>query len=175
MEPKNAADRNKAYAKFLIFFCLSILLVILTVFFSVQVPFSENEKLKTKMAQLDKEKDFSDRFTIKMINVSRMLDSINTTTPQEANRLEGRIKNEIEKLNSMVSDTINNRDLYVFSVHNIEDLQRSLKELTSKSGNDAEVNVYKTQLEEAKQKAQDNYDKYIQKSQDLMECISQKK
>lgn len=178
MEPKNAAERKKAFTNFLLLFCLCILLVMITGFFSVQVPFSENEKLKTKMAQLDREKEFSEKFTIKMKHVSVMLDSINITTPQEADRLEGRIKNEIDKLNLMVSDSMNKQDLYdlyIFSVHNIEDLQRSLKELRSKSGNDADVNLYKAQLEEAKQKAQDNYEKYLEKSKDLIECISTKK
>lgn len=178
MEPKNAAERKKTFTNFLLLFCLCILLVMLTGFFSVQVPFSENEKLKAKMAQLDREKEFSEKFTIKMINVSRMLDSIKTTTSQEVDRLEGKIKSEIDKLNLMVSDSMNKQDLYdlyIYSVHNIEDLQRSLKELRSKSGDDENINAYKVQLEEAKQKAQDNWEKYLEKSTELIQCISKLK
>jgi hypothetical protein len=75
-------------------------------FFSVRVPFSENDKLRAKMALIDKERAFTDEFTRKMINISRMLDSINKISLQEAELMDGRIGDEISKLNIMVSDTV---------------------------------------------------------------------
>lgn len=177
MEPKNAAERKKTFTNFLLLFCLCILLVMLTGFFSVQVPFSENEKLKAKVVQLEKEKEFLEKFTIKMKHVSVMLDSISNATAQEADRLEGRIKNEIEKLNSMV-DSMNKQDLYdlyMYSAHNIEDLQRYLKELRNKTGSDAELNNYKELLEKEKQKSNEYFVLFSNKATELIQCISAKK
>lgn len=167
MQPKNKDDRRKAFINFLLLFLLCMAIILTTVFFSVRVPFTENDKLRAKMEMIDKEREFTNKFTTQMIGVSRMLDSINKTSPQESILLEGRIENEISKLNAMVTDTVYNKDLYINVVHNLGVLQQYLKEIRSKSDKDLDVNNFKAQLEKANEKAQDWYTKYI-------ECISKK-
>ncbi|MEO6231113.1 MAG: type VI secretion system TssO [Ferruginibacter sp.] len=167
MEPKNKEERKKTFINFLLLFVACIAVLITMVFFSVRVPFSENDSMRKKMEVIDKEREFAALFTTQFINVSRMLDTINRTSPQEQVRLEGRVESAISKLDAMVSDTTYNKDLYINAVHNLGDLQLYLKEIRSKSDKDLDINSYKEQLDKANEKAQELYKKYI-------ECLKQK-
>ena len=167
MQPININERRKAFWNFLILFIVCITIIITMVFFSVRVPFSENEKLHSRIKLIEKEREFSEKFTKKMIDVSRMLDTINRTSPQESEILEGRIGGEISNLNSMVSDTIYNRDLYLNVVHNLGDMQQYSKKIRKEANKDMDVDNYKIQLQKAQEKANEMYAKYI-------ECLTKK-
>jgi Type VI secretion system, TssO len=167
MQPINKNERRSAFWNFLLLFVICFAIILTMVFFSVRVPFDENEKLHQKMAVIDKEREFSDKFTKKMIGVSRLLDSLDRVTPQESEILEGKIGQEISALNSMVADTTFNKDLYLNVVHNLGDMQQYSKKVRNETDKDMDVNNYKSQLQKANEKAQEYYTKYI-------ECLTKK-
>ena len=167
MQPINITERRKAFWNFLGLFMVCITIILTMVFFSVRVPFSENDKLHSRIKLIEKEREFSEKFTRKMIDVSRMLDTINRTTPQEAEILEGRIGEQISSLNSMVADTTYNKDLYLNVVHNLGDMHQYLKEIRRKGDKDSDLNDLKSLLQKAQDRAQEYYDKYY-------ECLSKK-
>ena len=140
--------------------CITIILTM--VFFSVRVPFSENDKLHARIKVIEKEREFSEKFTRKMIDVSRMLDTINRTTPQESEILEGRIEEQISSLRSMVADTTYNKDLYLNVVHNLSDIKHYSKKLRKETDKDNEAESYKIQLQKAQEKANETYAKYLE-------------
>lgn len=167
MQPINKYERRNAFWNFLLLLSICFAIIITMVFFSVRVPLNDNGVLRAKLDALEKEvekdREFSVMFTKKMISVSRMLDSINRSSPQEADILEETIGIERARLNSMVPDTLkNNKDLYVNVVHNMGQMQQYLKELRKKGDSDIEKNNYKSLYEKEQEKAQQNFAKYIE-------------
>ncbi len=173
MQPINKTERSRAFWNFLLLFMLSIAILLTMGFFGAQVPLRESKELRSKMELIDKERntdlELSIKFTKKMINISRMLDTINRTSPQDAEILEGKISEEIAKLNSMVpEDTlINNKELYLNVVHNLGDMQQYLKEIRKKGDKDNDLTNLKTLLQKAQDRAQEYSDKYY-------ECLAKK-
>ncbi|MEJ7736642.1 MAG: type VI secretion system TssO [Chitinophagaceae bacterium] len=66
MKPLNRAERNNAFLGFLLLFLITIGIVLTVVFFSIKVPFSENEKLRSKVLMMQHEKNLSDSFRVAM-------------------------------------------------------------------------------------------------------------
>ena len=66
MKPLNRAERNNAFLGFLLLFFITIGIVITVVLFSIKVPFSENERLRSRVLIMQHENDLSDSFRIAM-------------------------------------------------------------------------------------------------------------
>lgn len=66
MKPLNRAERNNAFLGFLLLFLITIGIVITVVFFSIKVPFSDNERLRSRMLIMQNEKNLSDSFRVAM-------------------------------------------------------------------------------------------------------------
>ena len=66
MKPLNRAERNNTFLGFLLLFLITICIVITVVFFSIKVPFSENERLRSKVLVMQHENDLSDSFKVAM-------------------------------------------------------------------------------------------------------------
>jgi uncharacterized coiled-coil DUF342 family protein len=77
MEPINNTERRKAFTSFFTLFLTTIALVVALVFFSVQVPFKDNAKLRKAIAKLDKEKIQADQFSSKLQESIDLLDGVN--------------------------------------------------------------------------------------------------
>ena len=167
MQPINNIERRKAFWNFLLLFLVCILIILTMGFFSVRVPFEENENLRHKLSQIDKERTLTKEFSAKMIEVSRMLDTIDRASPEQAELLDGRITEDILRLNSMASDTLFNSELYKNIVRNLGILQQNSKKMRKVADSDSELNKFKSELQRANEKAQDNYTKYI-------ECLTKK-
>ncbi|MEO6818178.1 MAG: type VI secretion system TssO [Ginsengibacter sp.] len=148
MQPINKDDRRKAFISFLLLFLLSTGLIILIVFFSIQVPFKQNEQLTKQMSAYQKERDFSQNFFIKMSDINNMLDSINTKS-QRPDLLDGDITEAIKKLNSEVnSDSTDNKNIYANVVQVMSDLQSSKKQLRERTGTDDNINELKKTVDD---------------------------
>jgi hypothetical protein len=66
MKPLNRAERSNAFLGFLLLFLITIGIVITVVFFSIKVPFSENERLRSQVLIMQHEEDLSDSFRVAM-------------------------------------------------------------------------------------------------------------
>lgn len=145
MQPTNTTERRKAFINFLLLFLVCILIIVTTVFFSIQVPFKQNEQLRTDMSMVVKEREFSNHFMNETSNISAMLDTINTKA-QKPELLDGIISESIRKLNIMVDgDSVYNKPLYKNIVLTLADLSAAKKQLREQTGKDANAGELKKQ------------------------------
>lgn len=66
MTPLNRAERDNAFVAFLILFSITIGIIIIVVFFSIKVPFQENERLRNRLLVMQNEENVADSFKVAM-------------------------------------------------------------------------------------------------------------
>ena len=140
MKPLNQAERQKAFMRFLLFFVITIAVILTTVFFSVAVPFRQNDELNRQMALIDQEKKFADSFNIIMMNTIQLLEDVNK--PGNEIVYEARIKINLLNMTSMTngSDTANN--IYISIVRTLSNLESSKEQLRDALAKDQTVSDY---------------------------------
>lgn len=113
MQPLNKNERRKTFLNFLLLFVLSIILILTTIFVSIQVPFKENNQLQNEMRIVSKEHEFSTGYMDQMSVIRADLDSMTRTTG-ETTQLEANIKTNIANLYALVkqNDSMYNYRLY---------------------------------------------------------------
>ena len=152
MEPLNKAERNKAFLNFILLFILCIGIIVTTVFFSVQVPFRDNDKLRNEMSTVTTDRQFASNFSGELSIITSMLDSINTkaTKPE---LLDANISERLKKLNVMAdNDAMNNKSMYQNVVLNLADLQSAKKQLRDFTGKDANMDDLRKQVDDMTRK-----------------------
>ncbi|MBS1929185.1 MAG: hypothetical protein IT254_04125 [Chitinophagaceae bacterium] len=129
MQPLNKDDRKKAFWTFVWLLLVSIILILTTIYFSVKIPFNQNDELiKTNERENDikvKEHTLSDNFYSKMLSITNRLDSINSSPRAEL--IESQVKDDIEALSKMVgeTDTLYNRPFYNTIILTLDDYNRA--------------------------------------------------
>ena len=113
MQPLNKNERRRAFLNFLLLFIISIILILTTIFVSIQVPFKENQQLQKDMRVVTNEHEFSTNYRNQMSVIQFDLDSITRTTG-ETTQLEANIKTNIANLYALVkqNDSMYNSQLY---------------------------------------------------------------
>lgn len=143
MQPLNKEERRKAFVSFLLLFILTTGIIVALVFFSIQVPFKQNDLLSKQMAEVQKEREFSQNFFVLMSDINGMLDTINTKSTRP-DLLDGDITESIKKLNVKAnSDSTGNKNIYANVVQILADLQSSKKQLRQAVGNNDNVEELK--------------------------------
>lgn len=143
MEPINKDQRSKAFLTFFLLFVLFTGIIVALIFFSIQVPFKQNNLLSAQMTDVQKEKEFSQNFFLSMSNINGMLDTINTKSDRPE-LLDGNITEAIKDLNSKAnSDSTGNKNIYANVVQILADLQSTKKQLRANSGNNDNVEELK--------------------------------
>lgn len=127
MKPLNQAERRNAFLTFLLFFIITIAVIVVLIFFSVQVPFKENEHWRNEMAQVENERLFLESFNVKMENAMQLLDSMSTT--QNDPIADSRINSKLNEMAAMLNDSISVKNLYNNVVQNLQDMQRAKQNL----------------------------------------------
>ena len=149
MKPLNSEERKKAFTSFLLFFIITIAITVGAVYFGMQVPFAQNERLKDQVSKFQRENAFADAFSQKMGETKGMLDSVNKNGVQ-ATIVDGQITENIKRLNAMVdADSSANKALYHSMVQSFVDLQiakTGLREASSKDANLANSTQELTEL-----------------------------
>lgn len=69
MEVLNHKERRKALIYFILFFALSVSLLMLAMLFNTYFPFRENELLKRENARIQQEMKFQDKFSFQLEKV----------------------------------------------------------------------------------------------------------
>jgi hypothetical protein len=140
MEPLNQVERRKALTNFLIFFTITVALIIAAVLFSVEVPFKQNEQLREQMSIVEQERDFAERFVTKMKETIQLLDSVNKNEVRSPEILDNKIQTNIGVMGQMIdTDSISQKNLYSFIVNTFTELRIAKKGLRDVSGKDANV------------------------------------
>jgi hypothetical protein len=133
MKPLNQAERRTAFASFLLFFLITIGVVVIAVFSSMQVPFKDNKKLKKEKAENDKEMNILIEFDRKMEHTTRLLDSFHLSTNRF--QAEAEINKNLEDLaalaNTNASGTVHTTTSKM--VYNLTNLYNAKKDLRDQS------------------------------------------
>lgn len=139
MKPLNSEERKKSFGVFLLFFIITTALVIGAVYFGMQVPFAQNERLKEQVSKFQRENTFAETFSQKMNETKGLLDSVNKSGVQ-ATIVDGQITENIKRLNAMAdSDSSARKQLYHDMVQSFVDLQIAKQGLRDASGKETNL------------------------------------
>ena len=127
MKPINRAERKKAFGNFLLFFIITVAVIVVTIFFSIQVPARQNQYLLKQMAQVEQEKVFAESFRHKMQETMLMLDSVNQSNNPD--RMELQIQNNIAQLNQMAIQDSSSSSFYLAITQSLDNLRRTKSDL----------------------------------------------
>ena len=107
MEPINKTERSKAFGTFLLFFIITATLIIAAVFFSVQVPFSENRQLKEQIQKIEAERHTNEKFQAHLDSVVQLFDEYTKSPATDGNTslIANSIDREISVMANMAPDT----------------------------------------------------------------------
>lgn len=72
----NAPERSSAFFKFLLYFIITVCLVLAAVYFDFRVPSEQNKKLLQANAEQNAINDREEKFVAKMESISRLLDTL---------------------------------------------------------------------------------------------------
>jgi len=148
MMPLNKAERRKAFVSFLILFIITVGLIVGLVFFSVQVPFKENDQLLREKGIMERERAFEDKFINGVAGITSMLDTINTKAAKP-DFLDAEISKNITELNSSVdAEAARNKIFYKTTLLSLDELRRSKKQLRDLVNKDLNVGEMQKQNQE---------------------------
>ena len=149
--PVNRRQRTKAFFNFLVFFVVTIGVVITSVFFSFQVPLKENDKLRKQLDVAENEKVFLQSFQIKMQETSNLLDSASLSA--NPFRIENRIQNNVKQMTAMVDDApASLKAICNQIIDNITNLETAKQQVRAANANTGELEKKDTQLKELQAK-----------------------
>ena len=76
MEVLNHKQRNRAYWLFVLFFVITVAVLVSAIFFNAYFPFKENSLLKKENIKMQKEVEIQDNFSFQVEKVKGAVDSI---------------------------------------------------------------------------------------------------
>lgn len=164
MKPLNAAERSQAFRNFLIFFIITVGVIIAAVFFSIQVPFKENDQLRAAASTAEKQRVSTELFADKMETTIKLLDSVNLAGVQ-SELIDGDIDENLKSMKAMVrsDSSFQEKTLFNYIVDNFYDLKNAKKQLRDASGKDATFGELTRQNEELQNRIQ-------RANNDLQQC-----
>jgi len=151
MIPVNRRQRTKAFFNFLMFFVITIGIVITSVFFSFQVPLKENDKLRQQLDTVEAEKVSLQAFQMIMQETTNLLDSVN----QAANpfRIENRIQNNIKLMTAKVDDAPTSlKGIFNQIIDNMTNLETAKQQVRSANTNTVDLEKKDQQIRDIQQR-----------------------
>jgi prophage DNA circulation protein len=133
MKPLNHAERTNAFLKFLLFFVITVVFIIIAVFFGTRIPLEENKKLKQQITAYEKQQLFAAKFSASMSNVQPLFDTLGKSVDQ-TEAVYNDITNKLRDLQTQ-KDTVatGNDNIYAKTMRALYDLQAA-KYRNAKSG-----------------------------------------
>lgn len=96
----NAKERKQAFWKFLLFFLLSVAIILIAVYFDTLVPTKENRMMREQLAKFKIQEAAQDRFTNSMNEAKVMIDSLRKPGANQA-YLNSQIMAKIRELTAL--------------------------------------------------------------------------
>ena len=135
MEIVNKEQRTKAYWFFVLFFALTVTIVVIAMFANVHFPFEENKLLKEKNAKLEKDIAIQNHFAADLEKVKVAVDSIGVSNLKDDffnEKLALSILADMYK--QLPKDTLNNKNMYnntILICKQYIDAKKHIKKLTA--------------------------------------------
>jgi uncharacterized coiled-coil protein SlyX len=157
MQPLNQADRKKAFTNFMIFFVVTIALILITGFYSVQVPFKDNERLREINEIAENEKAFADKFQAKLAEALQALEAVNQENfAEQAESYDSRIQETISQMSTMIgNDSISNKNFYRSVLSALTASRLAKKELREIKSRNADAGEWKDKFDRLNQDFKD--------------------
>jgi hypothetical protein len=158
MEPSNQQERKKAFWNFLLFFCITVGVIVVTMLFSFQVPFKERDMLRKKADISDNHKVQVLDFGKTMREAMNMIDTLDQV--KNAFLVEGRIKANIQTLSDIAArDTTWMKDMLRDAVYNLTSLTEAKMSLLKVADAKAELDKKDERIEKLTEKLEECKDK----------------
>ena len=162
MKSLNATARKKAFSRFLILYLITTALIIGGIYFGIQVPFQQNNKLQEQLANIQKERDFGQGFFTQLSQVKGLLDSVNKPGVQ-SELIDGQIDSRLQQLTARVDkDSLSEKRLYQEIIKTYFEIKDDKKRIRAAGDKDAEAAEFEAQLAQWKSKYDDCKNTYTQ-------------
>ncbi|WP_118949588.1 type VI secretion system TssO [Taibaiella helva] len=162
MIPQNAPERKKAFARFMILYLITTGIIVVAVYFGIQVPFQQNQKLQEQLANIEKERDFGRTFFARLGEAKSLLDSVNKPGVQ-AELVDGQIDSRLQQLTAIVEkDSVSEKRLYQEIIKTYFEIKDDKKRIRASGDKDAQAAEFENQLAQWKAKYDDCKNTYTQ-------------
>ncbi len=133
----NSQERNQAFVKFLVFFLLTVILVVTAVFFNYRLPVRENKMLQDEVDVQRQQEANQQKFVNRMQEAIVLLDSLdaNNTNLEQINlQLNGKIAElaVLQQKDNTLYGKLNK--VIVDRFQELQQKQRQLESLSDKAG-----------------------------------------
>lgn len=169
MKPINTEERKKTFQRFLLFFIITMAVIMTTIFFGIRIPYKENSKLQEQLAMAEKENHFQNDFAKSMAEAQSLLDTVNQDAAKSG-LIDGRITQKIQELDALVNkNEVSSPTLYAQIIKAMNNTQSDKKGLRAAGNKDSVVAMYNAQIQELKNSLTKWQDSYRQlETQNLM-------
>ena len=155
MEVLNKRQRNNAYLFFVLFFLITVAILITAVFFNAYFPFKENSLLKAENARMKKEMEIQNKFSFQLEKVKAAVDSIGMPKQNDFFNEKLALSTLADMYKQLPKDTLKNKNMYNNTIMTYKDLIDAKKQVKQLSGNYVLMDSLSTIIKTLKQE----YDK----------------
>ena len=135
MEVLNKRQRNNAYLFFVLFFLITVAILITAVFFNAYFPFKENSLLKAENARMKKEMEIQNKFSFQLEKVKAAVHSIGMPKQNDFFNEKLALSTLADMYKQLPKDTLKNKNMYNNTIMTYKDLIDAKKQVKQLSGN----------------------------------------
>ena len=167
MTPINQVERRKTFWNFMLFFVLTVGVILASVLFSFTVPIKEAEKLRKESEAIKNERPFIDEFEAKMLETMNLLDSVNIAV--NPYRIENRISGNLAAMTEINSKDITSlKTLFSRIIENLNTLQSTKAQLRSVNATAEEIAKKDREIEQLKRDVNQREESIMQLRRELL-------
>jgi len=160
MKPLNAPERRKAFFNFLLFFIVTLMVIIITAYFSTLVPLKQNEALIKETSVANNEKLFLQQFEGSMQVTTNLVDSI--TKAENIFKIGKDLDNRFKEMNNMAAETAWSKDICDKVIDNLISLRLAKEQLRNANNSVIELEKKDVKIKDLEAKSQKWEDLYYQ-------------
>lgn len=152
MKAKNRKARRSSFLKFFLLFIVTVLIIVVALFFDFKtLPFKENEVLRTRAVQIEKENQFQEGFSEDLKGLRGMIDSLDIPGQNRA-FLNSMLSAQIVKLQEKipVKDSTYRYDMYNNIIWSFAEIQKLKEQVSSYSDVEKRISEYKEELDKCR-------------------------
>lgn len=135
MEVLNKRERSKAFSLFILFFIITVAVLVTAILFNAYFPFKENSLLKSENEKMKKEMDIQDKFSFQLEKVKAATDSIGVVGQNDFFNEKLALSILADMYKQLPKDTLKNKVLYNNAIIGYKDLIDAKKQVKQLSGN----------------------------------------
>ncbi len=152
MKPKNIKERRSGFLKFILLFVVVVGTMMTAIFFNFRIPKKENELLRERSRNMEREMTFQKEFSTEMLSSKALLDSLDIPG-QNMLYINSLLSKKLVDLQQSIprKDSTYRYDMYTSIVETLVNLQKIKNELKSLGNAKGRIKEYRTELEKTRQ------------------------